>query len=151
MTSGWAVEETLSQRETPFLGWIPRKHPLVVTWVTSLVASEVSHRVHVTLYIMNCQNVTRFSIQLTSEAKLTFFLNSRILILMLQLYFNLYGNKCASLSVSDVHHYVIIRKLSDSISNILPLLIHQWEIQTYTGIFLCNVAYTRYNVPWFTE
>jgi hypothetical protein len=31
MTSGRTVEKTLSHREDPFLEWIPRKHPLVVT------------------------------------------------------------------------------------------------------------------------
>jgi hypothetical protein len=31
MTSGRTVEKKLSHREDPFLEWIPRKHPLVVT------------------------------------------------------------------------------------------------------------------------
>jgi hypothetical protein len=38
-------------REDTFLERILRKHPLVVFWVTSLVASEASHSVHVTIYI----------------------------------------------------------------------------------------------------
>jgi hypothetical protein len=40
------------------------------------------------------------------------------------------GNHGASLSVSDVQCYVIIRKSVHPIFNILPVSIHRWEIQT---------------------
>jgi hypothetical protein len=46
------------------------------------------------------------------------------------LYFVYDGNEDASSSVSDVHHYIIIRKLLDFIYNILPVLIRLWECQT---------------------
>jgi hypothetical protein len=40
-------------------------------------------------------------------------------------------NHGASQPVSDVHHYVIIKKMLDSIYNILLVFIRQWQIQTY--------------------
>jgi hypothetical protein len=60
------------------------------------------------------------------------------------------GMRGVSSSVIDVDHY-IIRKLLDYIFNILLVFIHQWEIQTYSGLSFCRVAYTRYDLPWFIE
>jgi hypothetical protein len=41
--------------------------------------------------------------------------------------------------------------LLDSISKIFPIFICWWEIQTYTGLFVHKVTYTRYDIPWFIE
>jgi hypothetical protein len=49
-------------------------------------------------------------------------------------------------SVSDVDRYVIIRKLPDFTWNILPGFSN-----LHRGILFRNVAYTKYNVPWFGE
>jgi hypothetical protein len=46
--------------------------------------------------------------------------------------------------VSDVDSYVIIRKLLDSIFNIFPAFIRQWEIHIERMICL-----HKYDVPWF--
>jgi hypothetical protein len=42
-----------------------------------------------------------------------------------------YGHECVSSSVNDVDRYVIIWKLLDSISRMLPVFIRRWEMQTY--------------------
>jgi hypothetical protein len=52
-----------------------------------------------------------------------------------------YGNEGASLSVSDVDR-----------SNILPVFIRRWEIQTYIHRTSCRkVSCTWYDVTWFVE
>jgi hypothetical protein len=51
---------------------------------------------------------------------------------MLELiYSNHNGNEGESSSVSDVYRYVIIWNLLNYISNILPVFIRRWEIQTF--------------------
>lgn len=42
--------------------------------------------------------------------------------------FYYYANEAVSTSVSDTDFYVIIRELMDSVFNILPVLMCQWNI-----------------------
>jgi hypothetical protein len=57
-----------------------------------------------------------------------------------------------SSSVSDVHSYLIIRKLLDSVFSILLLFIHRWGIRhAYTGLFFRKVAYISYDVLRFVQ
>jgi hypothetical protein len=51
------------------------------------------------------------------------------------LYSIYYENEGGSWPVSGVDRYVIIRKLLDSIFNIIPVLIRRWDIQTYLHRF----------------
>jgi hypothetical protein len=46
-------------------------------------------------------------------------------------YFIQYGNRGVSSSISDPDHNMIIRKLVDSILNILLVFIDWWEVQMY--------------------
>jgi hypothetical protein len=39
-------------------------------------------------------------------------------------------------SVSDVDHYVTIRKLLGSVFSVLPILIHKWAVKKNTGLIL---------------
>jgi hypothetical protein len=50
----------------------------------------------------------------------------------------------ASLPVSDVYHYVVIKKLLDSVFNILPVFIYRWESKIYrVRIFLTRWQWVR--------
>jgi hypothetical protein len=40
------------------------------------------------------------------------------------------GKKNSS-QISDIDHYIITRKILDSVFNILEIFIRQWEIETY--------------------
>jgi hypothetical protein len=50
--------------------------------------------------------------------------------------------------LSDVDSYVTI-ELLDPIFNTLPVFIRRWEIQTYAGVSVRKVAYTRFGETWF--
>jgi hypothetical protein len=67
-------------------------------------------------------------------------------IYIFQIYYIYSGIEVASLSVSDVDLYIIIRKLLYYLVNILLLLIRRPA--THTGV---DIAYVRYNVHWFVE
>jgi hypothetical protein len=55
------------------------------------------------------------------------------------------GNESASSLVNDVHHYVIVRRLLDSLLNI------RFEIPKYTRLFFGKAAYTMWGVPCFVD
>jgi hypothetical protein len=59
-----------------------------------------------------------------------------------------YGNESASSSVNDVDRYVIIRKLLDSILNVLQYTHAGGKFRhVYTAFFFRKFAYSRYDVP----
>jgi hypothetical protein len=58
-------------------------------------------------------------------------------------------NEVPHWSVSDVHCYVIIRKLQDTIFW-YSSCVSVWNKNiTYTAYLFCKVAYRRYGIPWF--
>jgi hypothetical protein len=57
------------------------------------------------------------------------------------------GNKGGSSPPSNVVRYVIRMLLDYYVFSVLPVFIHQWEMQTYFH----KVAYTRYSIPWFVD
>jgi hypothetical protein len=71
---------------------------------------------------------------------------------LLVIYSICYRNGCSSLSLSDVHNYVIIRNLFDPIFCILLVSICWWESQIHLHrLFPHLVAYTRHGIPLFIE
>jgi hypothetical protein len=71
---------------------------------------------------------------------------------LLLIYSICHGNVRALLPLSDIHIYVIIRKLLDPIFYILLVSISWWESQIHLHRYFPHlVAYTRYDVLLFTE
>jgi hypothetical protein len=79
--------------------------------------------------------------------------DARVTLMQPTIYSIYYGDEGGSSSVRNVDHYIIIRKLLDSIFSIYIQYSYTGAKlkHIYVELFFHMVAYTKYNIPWCVQ